>query len=185
MGKNEKERDSLEQVLEVRQKPGADRLLFLFSDSDGEFVHFIDEKVEIDESQKALRQSCRALVFKEVNEWDDASLEIRWDSEKKEFTVTFKGEGMVNLPIENLLSKAVPLHIASSSNCECGENLQLGDYRILTTRNDFSFEGIFFCVQCKAKILAERSGLRHFIATWFKGLKKVQVNATGVGIERE
>jgi len=134
---------------------------------------------------KVSSRSCSAYLFKGVQEWDDASLEIKWNSEQKEFTVAFKGEGQVNLPIENLLSQTVPLHIAESSNCECGETLQLGDYRILTSNNDFTFEGNFFCPTCKTKVLKERSGLRYLISTWFRGLKKLEIKTTGLGIERQ
>lgn len=140
---------------------------------------------EYDESIFLDPPGCGASFFKEVQEWDDASLRIKWKSREKEFDVTFKGQGTINLTIENLLSNAVPLHIAQSSSCECGESLQLGDYQVFTSKNDFSFEGTFFCRKCKANTLAVQSGLRHFISTWFKGLKRVDIKATGVAIERE
>jgi hypothetical protein len=129
--------------------------------------------------------SCSAYLLRDFPEWDETSLEIRWEAEEREFTVVFKGEGKINLSVEQLLSKKVPLYIASSSTCECGETLELGDYRINTTNNDFTFEGTFFCPRCKSRVFREGYGLRSIIGQWVRGLKKIEISPKGVGLERE
>jgi hypothetical protein len=130
-------------------------------------------------------RGCYAYVFRESVNWDDTSLEIRWNSDMKVFTVIFKGVGRNDLNMEKALSKDIPLKIARSSRCECGGVLELGDYSIRSTRDDFTFEGVYFCPKCKSKFLAERAGIRHLISKWIKGLKKIEIKAGGVGIERE
>ena len=116
---------------------------------------------------------CSANLLREFPEWDETSLEIRWEAEEREFTVVFKGEGKINLSVEQLLSKKVPLYIANSSTCECGETLEVGDYRINTTNNDFAFEGTFFCPKCKSRVFREGYGLRNIIGQWVRGLEKI------------
>jgi hypothetical protein len=128
---------------------------------------------------------CAAGLFRRVNSWDDSALEIRWNSTDRVFSVTFRGGGPVELPLEDMLSKDVPLQIARSSRCECGSLLGLGDYRIVTTGDDFLFEGEFFCPACKARRVAETSGFRGIIRKWGVGLKKIEIKVDGVGLERE
>lgn len=136
-------------------------------------------------NRAVVSQSCTAALFREVSEWDESSLEIKWKASQREFTVAFKGVGEISLSVEDLLSKKVPLYIAQSSTCECGENLELGDYSIRTTDDDFEFEGSFSCPKCKLRVFREGTGIRNIIGQWIQGLKKIEINAIGVGIERE
>lgn len=128
---------------------------------------------------------CAAMVLSEQKPWDDSSLEIKWDSKEREFIVIFKGAGVPDLTVDQALSTRVPLQIARASRCRCGGTLELGNYRIITTKNDFTFEGTYFCPTCKTDFLAEQSGFRHFITKWIRGLKKIEIKAGGVGLERE
>jgi hypothetical protein len=128
---------------------------------------------------------CFAHLFRNAEEWDDDSLEIKWDSATKEFNVVFTGVGHVDIRLENGLSRRVPLEVAQSSRCECGGTLALGDFRIHSGRKDFTFEGNYFCPTCKADYSAKHSGIRHMISKWANGLKKIEIKPSGVGFERE
>lgn len=128
--------------------------------------------------------SCSALFMKSAVNWKKSSLEIKWDSSERAFTVEFTGKGRLPSDFDNLLSKRVPLQIARSSTCECGSVLELGDYSILMDGSDFKFFGNYFCPSCKIRLSAEKKGLKRILETWFTGLKKLEIKATGVGIER-
>jgi hypothetical protein len=129
--------------------------------------------------------ACEAGLFSEAAEWKDSELEIKWNAEERAFAVAFHGVGAVQMTPKGMLSKRVPLEIARSSQCECGGPLALGDYRIVATSSDFRFEGEFFCPRCKSRRSAETSGFRGILEKWAFGLKKIEIKADGVGIERE
>ena len=126
---------------------------------------------------------CTANLFKTAGNWDKSSLKIQWNAESKVFTVEFVGKGTINPKFEKFLSQSMPIYIARSSACECGQALQLGDYQVNSANDDFRFEGCYFCPICKAKLAAEGKGIRNRIARWFSRLRKVQITTAGVDIE--
>jgi len=69
--------------------------------------------------------------------------------------------------------------------CSCGSSLSLGAYQITLIDDDFTFKGEFFCPVCNKGYKSEKSGIRGIIEKWVKGLKKIEIKATGVGIERQ
>jgi hypothetical protein len=156
-------------------------------------VRYCKNKFEQDnpliaESERQGR-ACTAFMYKGATDWITSSLEIRWKSEERAFTVAFKGNAKaISLPVQEILSKRVPLQIAQSSGCECGASLELGDYEVSVEdtgeESDFWFRANYFCPRCKTKAVAEKKGLKRLIEDWIFGLKKIEIKATGVGIER-
>jgi len=128
---------------------------------------------------------CAANLYRSVNQWDKSALDIKWSAKEKAFTVEFKGSGEVRLAMADALSKRIPLEIARASRYECGSTLELGDYSITIENADFRFHANYFCPTCKAKAVADQKGFRRLIERCFRGLTKIEIKATGVGIERQ
>jgi hypothetical protein len=126
-----------------------------------------------------------ANLFKVAANWYESSLKIQWTAESRVHTVEFTGKGSITFKQEQFLTQSMPILIARSSTCECGQALQLGNYQVNTAHDDFKFEGVYFCQACKARLATERKGIRKVIARWVSGVKKVQINTRGVNIERE
>lgn len=127
--------------------------------------------------------SCSAISYKTAADWDTSSLEIKWNSTDRFFSVEFKGtaDDRIKLPLSHALSKKIPLQIARSSTCECGAPLQLGDYTVTVEDSDFRFRADYFCPICKAKLVADKKGFKKIIEPWVMGLRKIEIKATGVG----
>lgn len=140
------------------------------------------EDVEYELDGSGLR--CSADHYRDVIDWHKSALEIRWNSTARFFSVEFKGSGRIPVGLSNLLSKRIPLKIAQTSRCECGSVLELGDYSVAFEDSDFRFKADYFCPTCKARAIAEQKGLKKVLETWFSGLKKIEIKATGVGFER-
>jgi uncharacterized protein YneR len=128
--------------------------------------------------------TCMATFFRNAVAWEKSSLTIKWNSTDRFFSVEFGGSGAIDISLSELLSKRVPLQIAKASTCECGSTLSLGDYTVVVEDNDFRFKADYCCPVCKARLIAERRGLRKILETWFTGLKKIEIKTTGVGLER-
>ena len=128
--------------------------------------------------------ACAALFYRDSVDWEKSSLEIKWNSADRYFSVEFKGSGEIDVPLAELLSKRVPLQIARASTCDCGTTLELGDYAVAVEDNDFRFQANYFCPSCKSRLTAEKNGLKRVLETWFTGLKKIEIKTTGVGLER-
>jgi hypothetical protein len=146
----------------------------------------IDIKPVGDEGQEVRPSSfCAAVHFDYYAAWVRRSLDIKWNSRERVFFVEFIGQGPPDVPMTNLLTSRVPVHVANSSLCECGSSLRLGDYSITTEDHDFAFSGEFFCPSCSARFAAEKKGLKKYLENWLMGLKRLEISATGIGIERK
>lgn len=129
-------------------------------------------------------KECQAISFKTSGpRWDESNLRIDWNSEKKYFTVQFKGIGDFGLELEQSLSQKIPLQIAKTSRCDCGSVLHLGNYTVLAKDNEFVFKGRYYCKSCKEALDAESSGIRSLIFRWLNKLKKIEVKLNGFSIE--
>ena len=129
-------------------------------------------------------QSCAAALYRSASDWEKSSLEIKWNASERYFSVEFKGTGEITLPLAEVLSKRIPLRVTHASTCECGATLELGDYTVAVEDNDFRFQADYFCRSCKARLSAEKKGFRKLLETWITGLKRIEIQATGVGLER-
>jgi hypothetical protein len=128
---------------------------------------------------------CSALLINNAINWKKAALEIRWDAAEKTFFVEFNGKAAEVAPnLNSILSKRVPLQIARTSRCECGSTLSLGDYTVTMKDSDFKFHAEYFCPACKVHLIAEKRGLKKILETWFSSLKRLEIKASGVRIER-
>jgi hypothetical protein len=120
-------------------------------------------------------------------EWDENKIRIRWDAEGKKFTVEFVGIDKETKQsfVQDLLSKEIPLEIARTSNCECGGILELGNYSVQLVSDEFIFEAEYYCPACKNDHIAKSKGLKELIRRWIFGLKRIDITASGIGIERQ
>ncbi len=115
---------------------------------------------------------------------NDIDLKIKWLNEKKAFFVSLKGK---QLKKENGLAELghrIPIEVAKDSKCCCGATLQLGDYSVHSEKGDFVFSGEFYCPACNETYQAKKGGLMDTIKMFFRDLRKIEIKATGVSIER-
>ncbi len=116
-------------------------------------------------------------------------LRIKWDKENKCFFVWLKGKQtndpcFTYITLDDLACK-IPLEVAENSICDCGATLKLGNNSVISKDDDFTFQGEFYCPECNKKRLTQKPRIRDFIIEWLTKLKKIEIKATGVNIEKE
>lgn len=147
------------------------------------------ELIPIGAGDKRLREpsanSCAANLYQGATDWEKSALDIRWDAKERTFFVEFNGKAdKADIGLGDILSKKIPIQIADSSRCECGSILSLGNYRVIMNDSDFNFKAEYFCPTCQVELVAEKKGIMPFLQKWFSSLKKIEIKATGVGLER-
>lgn len=115
-------------------------------------------------------------------EWDNSELIIDWDDINKKFNVIFKGKSFSN---PSGYAAEIPLVIAESSKCVCGQSLSIGDYSIKVNKNNYSLQAKYYCKKCRTEKEIEEKGFFKLIKKWLFGLSKIEISATGASIERK
>ena len=155
---------------------------------DGQLFPVVEDGMSLEKSKRGLaRESshCSAprMLLTYAMNLHNTSFNIEWNSDKKTFVVRLftKPESEV-LPE---MIKEIPLKIAQTSTCSCGEKLTLGDYSVGSSDGGFSLDAVYFCTSCKESSQLEKSGFKTFIKGWFSSLKKIEIKPTGFNIERK
>jgi hypothetical protein len=161
--------------------------LYFASDSDRNFftaltnigdLNMPDDPLEVEivpvTQQAPMTPKCTAVLLQTAARWDESSLDITWDSQRRAFKVFFVGKQ--EAAAEERLIQEIPIEIACSSYCVCGSKLRLGSYGVQAANGEFTFKGEFICESCQRPIQATSSGFRSILLKCLRQLKRIQIN---------
>lgn len=122
------------------------------------------------------RYRCSAIVLPQITKWEDNDLNIEYNEFNKTFSVKFKGTSANSNDLSRILEKEIPIRIAETSFCECGNKLSLGKHSIKIKNNDYFLEANFFCISCNLEIRKEKEGFKSFIKSWGFGISEINLD---------
>jgi ribosomal protein S14 len=133
-----------------------------------------------DEYSSPICPSCGAIALNPV------TVSVTWNAAKKQFVVRASflcRQCMRILPEGDI--RALPLVIAKTSRCSCGETLSLSDHSIKQTKDDIEFKGVYVCSSCHRSKSVIWAGVIGVLRKFWRDTKRVKVGTDGFEYEKK
>lgn len=140
----------------------------------------VKDRRHSDEYARVICPSCGASLL------DPEVVSVTWSDAKKQFIVRASfvcSRCMAKLPGEDI--RGLPLVIAETSRCSCGERLSLADHTIKQTRGDIEFKGVYVCSSCHNNKSVRWAGVIESLRKFWKDTKRVKVGTDGFEYEKK